>query len=142
VALPASVLESDYLSVARLSAAGFFMDENGVVQARVMLRIPQETALEIALLPDGERRLAAATFERCAADLADSHVSRRLCRSERFAREDALEWVQASGPRFGIWCDVAGRDWRDVRRALLSHHEIDAAEPSCCQKRPTWLVRR
>ncbi len=71
---------------------------------------------------DGERRLAAAIFERAAADLAGGHVrSVGHVPAERHASAEAEEWVLEAedGFRFWCWCDVAGRDWRDVRGALL-----------------------
>ena len=67
-----------------------------------------------------ERRLAAAVFKRAAADLAGGHVSSgHHLRAERYASAEAEEWVREAGPEFRFWCDVAGRDWHDVRRSML-----------------------
>ncbi len=69
---------------------------------------------------DPERRLAAAIFERAVADLEGGHsIFKRSSRAERFADQFAEEWVREADEGFRFWCDVAGRDWREVRRAML-----------------------
>ncbi|MCH7825656.1 MAG: hypothetical protein IH849_12710 [Acidobacteria bacterium] len=70
---------------------------------------------------DPERRLAAAVFERAAADLEGGHSISSSKRQEMNAGYDALEWAHEAGESFRFWCDVARRDWRDARRAMLRY---------------------
>ena len=87
------------------------------------LAVDQARAPAIALTVDlgPERRLAAAVFKRAAADLEGGHGISSSKRQEMNAGYDALEWVQEAGESFKFWGDVARRDWRDARRAMLRY---------------------
>ena len=80
-------------------------------------------ALTDAVDLDGERRLAAAVFERAAADLEGGHGISAGRKQEREARGDAIEWAQEAGPVFRFWATLAGRDWRCARKALLDRRD-------------------